>query len=159
MAVDMFLKLDGISGDSTDPNHKDEIEIESFSWGVSNSSRVGAGAGGGAGKVAFQDFHFTAPSSSATPKLLQACAAGQHIRSATLTVRKAGQSASEFLKYELTDVLVSGFSDACMTDAEPEDTFTLNFAKFVSSFSPTEPTGALANPAIGGWDLSAVKID
>jgi type VI secretion system secreted protein Hcp len=159
MAVDMFLKLDGIPGDSTDANHKDEIQIESFSWGVSNSSRVAAGSGGGAGKVAFQDFHFTASSSKASPNLMLACANGQHIKTATVTVRKAGQSESEFLKYTLTDVLVSGWADSSTSDGNPEDTFTLNFAKVVTSFSPTEPTGALAEPVVTSWNLSQVKID
>jgi type VI secretion system secreted protein Hcp len=58
MAVDMFLKLDGIPGESRDSKHKGEIEIESFSWGASNSGSAAHGSGGGAGKVAMQDFSF-----------------------------------------------------------------------------------------------------
>jgi type VI secretion system secreted protein Hcp len=159
MAVDAFLKLDGIPGDSTDPTHKDEIEVESFSFGLSNTGRTTAGGGGGAGKVTFQDFHFTVPASKASPKLFLACANGHHIKTATVTVRKAGLSASEFLKYELTDVLVSSYQDTLVNDGNAEESFTLNFAKVVTSYSSTEPTGILAEPVVTAWNLSAFKAD
>ena len=158
-AVDAFLKLEGIPGDSTDAKHKDEIEVESFSVGVSNTGRAAAGGGGGAGKVTFQDFHFTAATSKASPNLFLACANGHHIKQGTLTVRKAGREEQEFLKYTLTDVLVSSYEGSSVDDAFPQDTFTLNFAKVVTSFSSTQPSGLLAEPIVTGWDLSQLKID
>ena len=158
-AVDAFLKLEGIPGDSTDAKHKDEIEVESFSFGLSNTGRTAAGGGGGAGKVTFQDFHFTAATSKASPNLFLACANGHHIKQGTLTVRKAGREEQEFLKYELTDVMVSSYQDTLVNDGTNEETFTLNFAKVVTSYSSTEPTGILARPVIATWDLSAFKAD
>ena len=59
MASDYVLKIDGIKGESTDSKHKDEIEIESFSWGATQPGSFASGGGGGAGKVSFQDIHFT----------------------------------------------------------------------------------------------------
>lgn len=85
------LELDGIKGESSDSKHKGAIEVESFSWGVSQASAAAAaGGGGGAGKVVFQDIHFTTRLSSASPQLFLTCATGQHIKKAILFVRKSG---------------------------------------------------------------------
>src|SRR6266542_976170 len=96
-AVDFFLKLEGVDGESADSKHKGEIDVESWSWGESQSGTHGAGGGGGAGKVSMQDFHFVMKVNKASPKLMLACATGQHIKEATLTCRKAGKDQQEFL--------------------------------------------------------------
>src|SRR5580765_8167047 len=114
MAFDAFLKIEGIDGESTDDKHKGEIEISSFSWGVSNPGSFASGGGGGSGKVSFQDLHFTATTSKASPKLFLFCATGEHFKKATLTCRKAGGesqgSRAEFLYVKMEDVLVSSYS-------------------------------------------------
>src|SRR6266496_2578128 len=84
--VDYFLKLDGIDGESTDRDHKDAIEILSFSWGVLQETDP-AGGGGAGGKAIVQDFHFTANFSKASPALFLTCATGRHIRQGVLTGR------------------------------------------------------------------------
>src|ERR1035441_7460568 len=103
-AVDYFLKIDGIEGESQDKTHKNEIQIESFSWGESNVGSMGAGGGGGSGKVAMQDFHFVMGAKKSTPNLILLGADGSHVKSAILTCRKAGKDQQEFLKYTFTDV-------------------------------------------------------
>jgi type VI secretion system secreted protein Hcp len=126
MAFDAFLKIEGIDGESQDKDHKNEIEIDSFSWGVTNPSTGGGGRGGG-GRAMNQDFHFIAPVSKASPSLMLACCTGRHFATATLTCRKAG---TEFEKIELFDVLVSSYSPSGDTHEDrPEDSFTLNFHK------------------------------
>ena len=89
-AVDFFIKFDGIKGESTDAKHKDEIDVESWSWGETHAAG-GRGGGAGAGKVAMQDFHFTMQQNTASVGLMRACATGQHIKEATLSARKAGK--------------------------------------------------------------------
>ena len=106
-AVDYFLKFDGIKGESTDAKHKDEIDIKSWSWGETQ-----AGQGAAAGKVAMQDFHFVMRVNTATPALMKACATGDHIKTATLTGRKAGKEQQEYLTVKLTDVLVTSYHTA-----------------------------------------------
>src|SRR5262245_55399631 len=106
MPFDAFLKIDGIEGDSADKSHPNEIEIYSFHWGVSQTGS-GGGGGGGAGKAVSQDFHFAMATSKASPKLMLACATGEHLRDATLTCRRGGSGGFEFLKIKLTDCLVS----------------------------------------------------
>ena len=79
--VDFFLKLDGIPGESRDAQHKDEIDLESFSWGETNAGPAAeAGGGGGGGKVQFEDLNVVMKLNKASPLLLQACASGQHIK-------------------------------------------------------------------------------
>ena len=95
-AVDYFLKIDGIDGESADQKHRKEIDIESWSWGEDRSGPTAAGGGGGAGKVPMQDFHFVMKVNKASPKLLLACATGEHIKKAILTCRKAGKDQQEY---------------------------------------------------------------
>ena len=89
-----FLKIDGIDGDSTSVQHKGEIDVQSWSWGVARPARrAGAsGGGGGAGRASFQDFHFVSRISKASPALFLACATGQHHKEATLTGERAGSA-------------------------------------------------------------------
>ena len=73
MAVDMFLKLDGIKGESQDHKHKDEIHIESFSWGMNQTGAHGVGGGGGAGKVSVHDISITKFVEKSTSALMLHC--------------------------------------------------------------------------------------
>src|SRR5262245_27909161 len=90
--VDYFLKLAGIDGESHDAKHKGEIDVESWSWGETNAGDAAHRGGMGAGKVSMQDLHFTMKVNKATPRLMQACATGEHIAKAVLTCRVAGGS-------------------------------------------------------------------
>ena len=108
-AVDYFLKIADIEGESTDDAHGGEIDVLSWSWGETNSGTHAGGGGGGAGKVQMQDFHFTMKVNKATPKLFLACATGQHIPEATLTCRKAGTEQQEYLKIKFKDLLISSY--------------------------------------------------
>jgi type VI secretion system secreted protein Hcp len=138
MAVDIFLKVEGIEGESRDRDHKGEIEISSFSWGVTQTGSFGGGGGGGAGKASFQDIHFTSSVSKASPTLAKSCATGQHIKKATLVVRKSGGDVGgdEFYKVQMEDILVSSYqSGGASGDVLPTDQFSLNFAKIEYSVS------------------------
>src|SRR5258705_12211184 len=97
-AVDYFLKIDGIKGESQDSKHGGEIEIQSFSWGATQSGSFAQGGGGGAGKVNMQDFHFTGFHGVASPKLMLACATGEHIPSAVLTAPQNGEGQAGHIK-------------------------------------------------------------
>ena len=143
-AVDYFLKVDGIQGESKADDHKDEIDLESFSWGETQSGTWATG-GGGTGKVSMQDFHFAMGVNKATPILFLACAQGDHIKNAILTCRKAGKEQQEFLKVTMSDVLVSSFqiggSEA--GDVVPTDQISLNFAKIEVEYKEQDATGKL----------------
>ena len=153
-AVDYFLKIDGIEGEATAKGHEKEIEIESFSWGETNTGSHATGGGGGAGKVNMQDFHVTMKNNSASPKLLLACASGEHIKKAILTCRKAGKEQQEYLKLTMNDILVSSFqTSGSAGEMIPMDSFSLNFSKIEYEYKPQKPDGTLGSAVKAGWDL------
>src|SRR5215475_12689041 len=131
MAFDAFLKITDaagnilIQGESTDKTHPNEIEIDSFSWGVANTGA--SSSGGGTGKASVQDFQFTAPVSKASPNLMLVCATGRHFPEADPTLRKAG---FEFMKIRLDDCLISSYEvGGNASDGQPEDEFSIAFVK------------------------------
>ena len=112
MPGDMFLKLEGIKGESVDealPSHKDEIDIISWSVGVSNPASFALGQGGQQSKPTFSDFSITKYVDKASAALMNACATGKHFDSGQITCRKArgGSDKLEYLVIKLTDVLVT----------------------------------------------------
>ena len=158
--ADYFLKIDGVEGESTDQKPKGEIDVESFSWGEAQSAPGSGGeGGGGAGKVAMQDFHFVMKLNKASPKLMLACASGQHLKQAILTARKAGKDQQEFLKWTFSDLLVTSYqtSSGELGEAVPTDQFSLNFAKIRVEYRPQSADGKLGAPVTAGWDLKANK--
>jgi type VI secretion system secreted protein Hcp len=158
MAVDIFLKIDGIKGESLDSKHKDEIEVLSYSFGENQTGTFSAGAGGGAGKVSMQDFHFTMSVNKSSPNLFLACAAGQHIKEGLLTVRKAGGDQQEYLKIKLTDILVSSYQTGASHGSEvPLDQVSLNFTKIEHSYAPQNAKGQLEAALTAGWNLKENK--
>jgi type VI secretion system secreted protein Hcp len=159
--VDYFLKIDGIEGESTDDKHAKEIEVDSFSFGESQTGTFSSGGGGGAGKVAMQDFHFTTRVSKASPKLFLACASGEHIKSAVLVCRRAGKNQQEYMKVTLSDVLVSSYQvgGAAAGDLIPTEQVSMNFAKIEIEYKPQKSDGTLDAAAKAGWDLKKnVKV-
>jgi type VI secretion system secreted protein Hcp len=158
MAVDYFLKIDGIPGESQDDKHKAEIDLLSWSWGATQSGTMAQGGGGGAGKVDMQDFHFVMRVNKSTPKLILACASGEHIKKAVLTCRKAGKTQQEFLVYNFQDLLVSSYqTGGSADDVVPTEQVSLNYTKMEVEYKAQKPDGTLDGPIKAGWDLKANK--
>ena len=158
MAVDMFLKLDGIKGESADHKHKDEIHIESFSWGLSQTGAHGVGGGGGAGKVAVHDISVTKHVDKSTASLMLHCASGKQIPNGLITVRKAGDKPLEYLKIKIADILVSGVQEAGHGGGDLlTENLSLNFAKFWVEYQEQQPDGSGKPGGEMGWDTKANK--
>jgi type VI secretion system secreted protein Hcp len=158
-AVDYFLKIDGIDGESSDAKHKGSIDIESWSWGASQTGSHSAGGGGGAGKVHMQDFHFVMKHNKSSPKLMLACATGQHLPKAVLICRKAGKEQQEFLKVTMTELLVSSYQTggSGKGDIIPLDQISINFAKIETEYKEQKPDGSLGGAVKAGWNLKENK--
>jgi type VI secretion system secreted protein Hcp len=154
VAIDYFLKIDGVPGESTDAQHRGEIEVISWSWGEAHPRPPAVGTGAGAGKVEMQDFGFTAAVSKASPPLLVACASGKHFRSAVLTARKAGGPPVEFMKFTLTDVTVSSYAVGGSEGQDaPMDSAALSFRTITVEYREQKPDGTLAPAIKAGWDV------
>jgi type VI secretion system secreted protein Hcp len=157
MAFDAFLMLDGIKGESVDGKHKDEIDVRSFSWGVSQTGTGHTGAGSGAGKADFQDLQIVKSVDKSTPLLKLACASGKHITKGKLTVRKAGENPLEYLTIDLENILVSSYSLTGVSGSSevPDEQVTFNFAKMKTEYWTQTKQGAKGENANFSWDVSA----
>jgi type VI secretion system secreted protein Hcp len=156
MASDIFGKLGDIKGESLDSKHKDEIEILSFSWGVTNAGSMGHGSGGGEGKSTFHDLSFVHKIDKASPILMQACANGTHIKEATITHRKAGKGQQEYLIVKMNDVIITGVTHGGSGDGATENV-SMAFAKVAVEYKPQKPDGSLDAGIIFKYDLKAQK--
>jgi type VI secretion system secreted protein Hcp len=157
VAESWFLKIDGIDGDSLDKVHKGEIDILAWSWGVANEAPHSSG-GAGAGRASSEDFHFVARISQASPQLFLSCATGAHHKMATLSGRKAAdKSAGDFLKYKLSDVLVTSVHHSDGPSDAPTEQFTLGYGRFEITFTPSRPDGTPGTPVSAGFDVKMNK--
>ena len=155
---DYFLKLDGVAGESTDRGHTGEIELLTWGTGVSTVASPLFTAGGGAGKSKPADLTFVARTSKASPKLFQVCATGKHLKTATLSVRRNGDTPVEYLVITLEDVLVTSYQVAPgENDGYPIDVAALSYARLRYSYRPQLPNGELGEPITFGFDFAANK--
>ncbi len=160
MAADIFIKIDGIKGESTDDKHKEDIDVLSWSWGLSQSGTFHGGGGGGAGKVSVGDLSFTKYVDIATPPLLLASSNGKHIKEATLYVRKAGEQPLEYVVIKLEKILVSSVSTGGAGGQDRlTENVTLNFAKVEFKYVKQGDTGAKDSDKTYKWDIQANKGD
>jgi len=157
MAVSIFARIGTIKGESQDALHEDEIEVFSWTWGVSQSGTMTHGGGGGRSKASFQDLTFTHRVDKASPLLMLACATGEHIKEATITVRKAGEGQQEYLVVTLTDVLVTSVSSSGGDGDSTMESVALGFAKVDLEYRPQKPDGSLDDGVHFKFDLKANK--
>jgi type VI secretion system secreted protein Hcp len=158
VAVDYFLKIDGVPGESSDVKHKGEIQLESFSWGETSSGAAAVGTGASTGKVHIEDLIISMAVSKASPKLMLACATGKHLKEAVLTARKAGKAQQEFLVFKFKDVLVTSYQTGGSVQGDvPVDQVSLGFSQIQMEYRPQKADGSLDAGVKAGWDLKQNK--
>lgn len=158
MAADMFLKIGDIKGESIDHKFKDWIPIANWSWSEHQSGSAGRGGGSGTGKVDMGDFAFSKIIDKASPKLILACANGQHIPTVEFIARKAGGEQAEFLKMKLSDVIISSFQTGGSGGADlPMESISLNFSKIEFEYLQQDAKGKTASAGKMNWDVRANK--
>lgn len=158
MAVDMFIKIKDVKGESQDDKHKDEIDVLAWSWGMSNSGSTHMGGGSGAGKVNVQDLSFTKYIDKSSPDLMKACCNGKHFGDAVLVCRKAGEKPVEYLTITMTDLIITSVSTGGSGGEDRlTENVTLNFGEVkVKYIEQTAKGGEGAKPEMG-WDIAANK--
>jgi len=157
MAADMFMKIGNITGESADKKHPNEIDVLTWSWGVSNSGTTHEGGGGGAGKARVQDLSFTKYIDAASHALLIASTSGEHYAKANLVVRKAGGKGApiEYIKIEMNEVLVTSVS--CGGSGGQDrltESVTLNFAKVKFEYTPQKDDGTAGAAKTMNYDIA-----
>ena len=157
MAADIFAKLGDIKGESLDDKHKGEIEVLSYSWGVTNAGSLGAGTGSGAGKATFRDLSIVHKIDKASPVLMQACATGTHIKEATITHRKAGKGQQEYLVIKMNDIIITGVAPSESSGEAGSEIVTLAFAKVDFEYKPQKQDGSLDAGVHFKYDIKSNK--
>ncbi len=161
MAVDMFLKIEGIDGESTDDKHPKWIEILSYSHGVaqpvSGASRTGGRTGG---RADFQDFTISKTLDSATPDLNMYCCNGKHIPKIEVELCLATEDKHTFMKYVMDDVIVSSVSpggSAESSESKPLEEVTFAYGKICWEYTPIDQAGNPGAAVDRTWDLEINK--
>lgn len=161
MAVDMFCKIEGIEGESTDDKHKNWIEILSYNWGVNQPVSMASGTGGRTGgRADFQDFSITKVLDKASPNLALHCANGKHIPKVIVELCLASEEKHTFMKYTMEDVVVSSVSPGGAADggeSRPLESVTFNYGKIEWEYTPIDQTGKKGAAVKQGWDLETNK--
>lgn len=155
---DMFLKLEGIEGESNDDKKKNHIEIDSFQFGGSNTGSFSTATGGGTSKVNLQDIHFTKHIDKSSPNLFSVLTTGKHIDKATVTVRKAGGDPKDYFTITLTPCLVSSYNISGHDGGGmPQESFSLNFDKVEFEYKTQDDKGNLGASIKKTYETSSNK--
>jgi type VI secretion system secreted protein Hcp len=159
MAQDIFLKIDGINGESLDDKHKDEIEVLNWDWEIIQESSMHAGSGGGAGKATVADLTFEHGIDRASPNLMKYALTGKHIDQAVLVMRKAGGNPLEYLKLIMSDVIVTRVKPSgSKNDAEKSREFvSLSFAKVKQEYVVQNAQGGSGGAVTASFDIKGNK--
>jgi type VI secretion system secreted protein Hcp len=156
MAVDVFLKLGDIKGESKDSKHEGEIDVLSWSWGISQSGSMAAGGGGGAGKASFADLSIMHALDKASPVLMKACATGEHIKEGILVSRKAGKGQQEYLIMKMNDILITSIQPSGSSE-HPMESVSMQCAKVDLEYKPQKADGSLDAGLHFLYDIKANK--
>ena len=158
MAADIFLKIDSVTGESTDSQHSGEIELASWSFDLVNPPNIGSQTGGaGTGRVTGDAIHCVAQMSKASSSLFEYCTQGKHFSTATLTCRKAGGTQQNFLVLTMTEVYIARYETSFTNDTEvplPFDHFTLSVGKLTFDYLAQTPQGTTQSAGPHSWDFT-----
>jgi len=152
MAISHFIKFDGVEGESTNKDHKGEIDVLSWSWGFTNTAATGGG-GSGVGRPVPADFSFVHLYDKASPSLARAGASGRHFKEVTLTARKGGQGQKDFLKVTMKEVFITSLQQQA-TEAQIAEIVNFSTRHIATEYRPQDAKGSLGTPVTFSWDIA-----
>ena len=160
MSYAIFIKMDGITGESTDAQHKGEIDALSWNWGVTNLTSETAGkVGGAAGKASSSDLNFSHRIDLASPSLIKACASGRHLKEAVVTVQKAGPGTLQFLVVKLHDAIVKSVETGVdKLQNSVTENVALTFSRVEFIYTEQKPDGTPGGGNRVFWDIINNKV-
>ena len=157
MALDCNLKIDGLDGESTHKEHKNEIKVLKWNWGVQQPSTTGTGKGAGKGQAVPSSLFFTHAYDKASPVLAKQCAAGKHFPTAVLTVRKAGEGQLDFLKVTLKKVFITSVAPGATAEGDVSESVSMDYDDIEFEYKEQTPEGALGGSVKFGWDITSTE--
>jgi type VI secretion system secreted protein Hcp len=162
MAIDVYLQIDGIKGESTDSKHQGWIECEAASWEISQPRSASASTGGGhtAERVEMSDIRFLKTCDLASPILAQTCAMGKTIPKAKFEFWRAdGDGAGvKYFEIELENILIGGVAPSVGAGSVMSESVALKFSKVKWKYSQQKVSGGAGGNTAGGWDLASNKM-
>jgi type VI secretion system secreted protein Hcp len=156
MSVDSHIKFDGVEGESTHKDHKNEIEVLSWTWGVTQPSAL-SGGGSGKGKAVPGDFHFTHHYDKASPVLSKFCASGKHFKDAKLTARKAGEGQKDFLVLTMKEVFVTSVQPAGSSGGDIVESVSCSYKDIEFAYKAQDDKGGLGGEVKFGWNVATTE--
>lgn len=162
MAIDVYLQIDGIKGESTDSQHPGWIECENVSWSLTQPKSATASTGGGhtAERVELSEVRFVKIADLSSPLMAQSCASGRTLSKATFEFWRAdGQG--ERIKYyevELQNVLIGHISQSAGTGQFLTDSVSLKFSRVRWMYTQQKISGGSGGSTVGGWDAASNRI-
>ena len=157
MIQETFIKIDGITGESKQAEHKGWIDVLDFGYRVSQPAALSTGGGGGVGRADFPPLVFSHYIDRASPGLFKYCAAGKHIPKVVLSACKAGGKSKEFLNIELSEVIVADVSPSGSSGAQAIERVSLSYANITIKIKEQNADGSLGAEVTGGWHIKENK--
>lgn len=163
MAFDAFIKIDQVTGESTDDKHKDWIEIVSFNHGISQPAHATASSAGGASseRCQHQDFTIMKYLDKASPKLYEFCSSGKHLKEVVLELCRAGGDKVKYMEIKMEEAIVSMVAPTGSSHGEggfPTESVSFNYGKIKWTYTQQKRAdGSGGGNVTGGWDLTANK--
>lgn len=159
--ADYYLQIDTIEGEAESKNFEKQMQIESWSFGATNSGSSTIGTGLGTGKVSLQDFHFVIQNGKASVQLFLACCKGNHIPKAVLSCRKTGGDGTPYTYYKVTfeDLVLSSFQTGGSNGAGvlPMEQISFNFTKITHEYYQQKKDGTVALTNTVTYDAKKVE--
>jgi type VI secretion system secreted protein Hcp len=158
MAVEMYLQIDGITGESQKSGVQGWIEVTSFSFGGSNPSGVLHGMGSGTGKWTPESFNIVKSVDAATPGLFALNASGGHQANAKFIARLStgGSTTQTFFEYDMTEVYVDSitWTGSEASSGKPQENVSMSAKTHQITYTIQNADGSMGSPVIKGWDVS-----
>lgn len=158
MAIDTHIKFDGVDGESSHKDHKGEIEVLSWSWGVSNVSGASVGGGSGKGKATPGALHFTHVYDKASPVLAKQAASGKHFSKVVMTSRKSGEGQKDFLKVTMKEVFITSVQCSGGGEGDFSESVSMTYAEIEFAYKAQDEKGALGGEVKFGWNVKTTAI-
>ena len=162
MAVDAYLFIEGVKGESADSNHVGWIEITNASWGIKQPRSATASTAGGhtAERCEHKTISLSKIADLASPILMQTCSAGKTWPKVRLEFMRADSDGKpiKYYEVELDNVIVASIDQVMHGGSGLYDNFTLRYSKVKWKYTQQKISGGAGGNTSGGWDLSTNRI-